>query len=1014
MKKNSLPGVGFIVFAFLALSFSLIQHAFAATGINSVINFQGKVVNKTDGTNVNSGTTNYNMVFSIYDAATSGTQLWTETWNGANQVAVSNGLFQVSLGSITPFGSSVNFNQSNLYLDVTFNGEDMTTRIPLTAVPYAFNSVTLDGVIATQSANGFNLQGGTSTLSTVHFNTTGTTLTINPTNAGGLTLQSNGANGVTLDTGGTGAVTIGGTNATSLGFGNATTNPTYTFSGTGGISGATIALTPGSNTTGLTVTGTNVTSANLVNFSAKNTSGTIVNESFAAATTLGGSITGQNINLSTNVTATNQSATGIAVTLPGATNTNTSGTNNYIGLTVSSGGGVTQNGAGGTTTINGLDITSPNITQTNGTITANGALITTGTITTGGTENGINISASGVGAGTLNALNISGITQGAGKQNGIFMGTGWNANIAITAGAAGAPTNFTIKDNNATQNTLFEVRDLTNANNNKFYGLALADAFASKQSYFGEDFNQFKATCTDTPTTTATNFAGRRGNISTGCAATTGEFSTSDLSSGTNAGSASFSSNAANNGFERIACTGTSSKTDSCLETTNNGTAGQHNTIINTGNMPQILMKWRAATALAAANYYFIGISTIAVAKANTANTDKGVYFTNCNSPTSATCSTGATTWIGVVQDGTNAPNIVSCPATDGQGSSQQSGNFMFGRIEFRRDTSGTGVEIQFFIDYDVTNGIAETSCGTITTTTSAMGNTGMGPLLESVSGSATATNLDVNYFHVWQDDPATSGGLVADTQSKDIPSQNSKITSSTPVPSPAPASDSARLLANISSEDAVFPSTYPQLPDIRSLSVEGLATVSGDLRVKGNSLIEGVVSVVDTLTAHNMIVNSLAHFFGNVFFHNTVTFQGNVHYQGNQYTNSDTAGVVTIPKDSDSVSVNFKKPYEGIPIVNISLFIDTADQNQKKAILRHNYIYAVLNRSPKGFTIGLNKNALEDISFSWIVFGMDTATDQITPAVSASDSAIPDTGVSPATTGAGLSPVKTGSASAR
>ncbi len=47
----------------------------------------------------------------------------------------------------------------------------MTPRIRFSAVPYAFNAAQLDGVVATQSANGFNLQGGTSTSSVASFNT---------------------------------------------------------------------------------------------------------------------------------------------------------------------------------------------------------------------------------------------------------------------------------------------------------------------------------------------------------------------------------------------------------------------------------------------------------------------------------------------------------------------------------------------------------------------------------------------------------------------------------------------------------------------------------------------------------------------------------------------------------------------------------------------------------------------------------------------------------------------------
>lgn len=60
----------------------LVPQTFAATGIRRTINFQGKIVNKTSGTNITDGS--YSFTFKFYDAASAGTQLpsgaaWTET-----------------------------------------------------------------------------------------------------------------------------------------------------------------------------------------------------------------------------------------------------------------------------------------------------------------------------------------------------------------------------------------------------------------------------------------------------------------------------------------------------------------------------------------------------------------------------------------------------------------------------------------------------------------------------------------------------------------------------------------------------------------------------------------------------------------------------------------------------------------------------------------------------------------------------------------------------------------------
>ncbi len=201
---------------------------------------------------------------------------------------------------------------------------------------------------------------------------------------------------------------------------------------TGGVASQTLTLTPASNTTALTLVGTNVTSANLQYINSKNSSGTISNIAYGAAQTLVGTLTGQAIDLGTNVTATNQSAVGQAITLPNPTNT--SGTVTYKGLTVASAGGYNQT-TGGSTTIYGVDITMPAITQTAGALTAYGTNITTpSSITTAGTAAGLNVAATGVGAGTLYGLNISNITAGAGSETAINVGTGWDVGLSVAGG----------------------------------------------------------------------------------------------------------------------------------------------------------------------------------------------------------------------------------------------------------------------------------------------------------------------------------------------------------------------------------------------------------------------------------------------------------------------------------------------------------------------------------------------------------------------------------------------------
>jgi len=160
---------------FIAMSVAIVSVLFfrptityAATGINPELSFEGKIVTSS-GINIPNGT--YNMEFKIYSGGTStggGTLVWTEDYlvGGSGGVTFNSGTFQVNLGSVTPFGSSVNWNSYPLYLSMqigntsscsittTFQANcggdgEMTPYILLTATPYSMNSNELDGLAST-------------------------------------------------------------------------------------------------------------------------------------------------------------------------------------------------------------------------------------------------------------------------------------------------------------------------------------------------------------------------------------------------------------------------------------------------------------------------------------------------------------------------------------------------------------------------------------------------------------------------------------------------------------------------------------------------------------------------------------------------------------------------------------------------------------------------------------------------------------------------------------------------
>jgi hypothetical protein len=96
------------------------------------INYQGYLTD-AGGTPL---TGSYAMVFKLCDAATGGSCPWSET----QTVAVASGVFNATLGSVTPIGLDF---ASQYYLEIAVGGETLSGRQALSAVPYAFRA---DGV----------------------------------------------------------------------------------------------------------------------------------------------------------------------------------------------------------------------------------------------------------------------------------------------------------------------------------------------------------------------------------------------------------------------------------------------------------------------------------------------------------------------------------------------------------------------------------------------------------------------------------------------------------------------------------------------------------------------------------------------------------------------------------------------------------------------------------------------------------------------------------------------------
>ena len=157
IRKWVLPSPSTVLFTvlaigalFLAQSVGALRASRSSSSSTSVgtIAYQGRLTD-ADGDPL---TGTYSMVYRLYDVYTGGAPLWTEQWTGSNRVAVSGGLFNVLLGSLTPIPQGVIASSGPLYLGVTIATDDeMRPRVQIGSVPYAMQALTVpDGSITTE------------------------------------------------------------------------------------------------------------------------------------------------------------------------------------------------------------------------------------------------------------------------------------------------------------------------------------------------------------------------------------------------------------------------------------------------------------------------------------------------------------------------------------------------------------------------------------------------------------------------------------------------------------------------------------------------------------------------------------------------------------------------------------------------------------------------------------------------------------------------------------------------
>lgn len=178
------------------LLFSTVANA--APGGNKTLSFQGRL-SYSSGGNVPDG--RYNIQFKIYQGGSGtaagnsgGTLEWTETYvnnGGNNGIEVKGGYFSANLGSVTPFGTSVDWDDDTLWVSMNVAGSsascssfgtapcsadgEMLPMRRITATPYALNAGQLGGKTADnflQLAQGVQTDASTNS-SSIHINKTG-------------------------------------------------------------------------------------------------------------------------------------------------------------------------------------------------------------------------------------------------------------------------------------------------------------------------------------------------------------------------------------------------------------------------------------------------------------------------------------------------------------------------------------------------------------------------------------------------------------------------------------------------------------------------------------------------------------------------------------------------------------------------------------------------------------------------------------------------------------------------
>ena len=132
----------------LIMVMAIVLMSVTAFAVPQLINYQGRLTDDA-GTPVNNTLA---FIFTMYNAPSAGSVLWSETQN----VSINNGVYNVLLGSVTPIPASA-FDGDGVYLGINVDSDgEMTPRQRIASVGYSYRAGSVDtgGVTANAIADG--------------------------------------------------------------------------------------------------------------------------------------------------------------------------------------------------------------------------------------------------------------------------------------------------------------------------------------------------------------------------------------------------------------------------------------------------------------------------------------------------------------------------------------------------------------------------------------------------------------------------------------------------------------------------------------------------------------------------------------------------------------------------------------------------------------------------------------------------------------------------------------------